>query len=161
MDSGQWTERCEKAREITSHKLTDEWTVVSGQWTERCEEAQMDIKSYKDMIVWQKSMDLAIEIYKLVKLLPKEEIYALSDQMRRAAVSIPSNIAEGQSRNKTKEFIQFLSVARGSNSELFTQLLICEKVGYLSENQTLYAKSASSEISKMLVALINKLSAER
>ena len=139
----------------------DEWTVVSGQWTERCEEAQMDIKSYKDMIVWQKSMDLAIEIYKLVKLLPKEEIYALSDQMRRAAVSIPSNIAEGQSRNKTKEFIQFLSIARGSNSELFTQLLICEKVGYLSENQTLYAKSASSEISKMLVALINKLSAER
>ena len=161
MDSGQWTERCEEAREITSHKLTDEWTVVSGQWTERCEEAQMDIKSYKDMIVWQKSMDLAIEIYKLVKLLPKEEIYALSDQMRRAAVSIPSNIAEGQSRNKTKEFIQFLSIARGSNSELFTQLLICEKVGYLSENQTLYAKSASSEISKMLVALINKLSAER
>ena len=138
-----------------------EWTVVSGQWTERCEEVKMDIKSYKDMIVWQKSMDLAIEIYKLVKLLPKEEIYALSDQMRRAAVSIPSNIAEGQSRNKTKEFIQFLCIARGSNSELFTQLLICEKVGYLSENQTLYAKSASSEISKMLVALINKLSAER
>ena len=135
--------------------------MVSGQWTERCEEAQMDIKSYKDMIVWQKSMDLAIEIYKLVKLLPKEEIYALSDQMRRAAVSIPSNIAEGQSRNKTKEFIQFLSIARGSNSELFTQLLICEKVGYLSENQTLCAKSASSEISKTLVALINKLSAER
>mgnify|MGYP003315047321 CR=1 FL=1 len=60
----------------------------------------MDIKSYRDMIVWQKSMDLAIEIYKLVKLLPKEEIYALSDQMRRAAVSVPSNIAEGQSRNK-------------------------------------------------------------
>jgi four helix bundle protein len=121
----------------------------------------MDIKSYKDMIVWQKSMDLAIEIYKLVKLLPKEETFALSDQMRRAAVSIPSNIAEGQSRNKTKEFIRFLSIARGSNAELFTQLLICEKVGYLSENQTLYAKSASSEISKMLAALINKLSAER
>ncbi|MBQ8259458.1 MAG: four helix bundle protein [Clostridia bacterium] len=121
----------------------------------------MNIKSYQDMIVWQKSMDLAIEIYKLVKLLPKEEIFALADQMRRAAVSIPSNIAEGQSRNKTKEFIQFLSIARGSNSELFTQLLICEKVGYLSANQTLRAKSASSEISKMLVALINKLSEEQ
>jgi len=121
----------------------------------------MDIKSYKDMIVWQKSMDLAIEIYKLVKLLPKEEIYALSDQMRRAAVSVPSNIAEGQSRNKTKEFLQFLSIARGSNAELFTQLLICEKVGYLTEKQTMYAKSTSSEISKMLVSLINKLSAEQ
>ena len=118
-------------------------------------------KSYRDMIVWQKSMDLAIEIYKLVKLLPKEEIYALSDQMRRAAVSVPSNIAEGQSRNKTKEFLQFLSIARGSNAELFTQLLICEKVGYLTEKQTLYAKSTSSEISKMLVSLINKLSAEQ
>jgi len=121
----------------------------------------MDIKSYKDMIVWQKSMDLAIEIYKLVKLLPKEEIYALSDQMRRAAVSVPSNIAEGQSRNKTKEFLQFLSIARGSNAELFTQLLICEKVGYLTEKQTMYAKSTSSEISKMLVSLINKLSTEQ
>ena len=84
----------------------------------------MDIKSYKDMIVWQKAMELAIEIYKLVKLLPKEETYALSDQMRRAAVSIPSNIAEGQSRSGTKEFVQFLSIAKGSNAELFTQLLM-------------------------------------
>ena len=121
----------------------------------------MNIQSYRDLSVWQKSMELTVESYKLVKLLPKEEIYALSDQIRRAAVSIPSNIAEGQSRSKTKEFIQFLSIARGSNSELFTQLLICEKVGYLTEKQTLYAKSLSSEISKMLVSLINKLSEER
>ncbi len=140
--------------------LSGQCLVDSGQKA-ASEGYTMNIKSYKDMIVWQKSMDLAIEIYKLVKLLPKEEIYALADQMRRAAVSIPSNIAEGQSRNKTKEFIQFLSIARGSNSELFTQLLICEKVGYLSANQTLRAKSASSEISKMLVALINKLSEEQ
>ena len=120
----------------------------------------MDIKSYKDMFVWQKAMELAIEVYKLVKLLPKEETYALSDQMRRAVVSIPSNIAEGQSRGGTKEFVQFLSIAKGSNAELFTQLLICEKVGYLTSNQTLSAKSTSSEISKMLSSLINKLSTE-
>ena len=88
--------------------------MVSGQKDAR---TKMDIKSYKDMIVWQKSMELAIEIYRLVKLLPKEETYALSDQMRRAVVSIPSNIAEGQSRGGTKEFVQFLNIAKGSNAE--------------------------------------------
>ena len=79
------------------------------------------VQSFQDLIIWQKAMDLVIEVYNLVKELPKEEQYALSDQMRRAAVSIPSNIAEGQSRNSTKEFIQFLSVAKGSNAELQTQ----------------------------------------
>ena len=79
------------------------------------------VQSFQDLIVWQKATDLVIEVYNLVKELPKEEQYALSDQMRRAAVSIPSNIAEGQSRNSTKEFIQFLSVAKGSNAELQTQ----------------------------------------
>lgn len=79
------------------------------------------VQSIQDLIVWQKAMDLVIEVYNLVKELPKEEQYALSDQMIRAAVSIPSNIAEGQSRNSTKEFIQFLSVAKGSNAELQTQ----------------------------------------
>ena len=67
----------------------------------------MSIQSYKDLKVWQKSMSLVIEIYRLVKLLPKEETYALSDQMRRAVVSVPSNIAEGQARNSRKEFINF------------------------------------------------------
>jgi four helix bundle protein len=85
----------------------------------------MALQSYKDFTVWQKAMDLTVEIYKLVKLLPKEETYALSDQMRRAVVSIPSNIAEGQSRNSDKEFANFLGIARGSNSELETQLQIC------------------------------------
>ena len=84
----------------------------------------MESKGYKQLIVWQKAMDLTVQIYRLVKLLPKEELYALSDQMRRAAVSIPSNIAEGQSRYSNKEFIQFLNIAKGSNAELFTQLLI-------------------------------------
>ena len=68
----------------------------------------MAIRNYKDLIVWQKAMDLVVEIYRLVKLLPKEETYALSDQMRRAAVSIPSNIAEGHSRSFAKEFVNFL-----------------------------------------------------
>ena len=73
--------------------------------------------SYRDLIVWQKTMELTAEVYRVVKLLPKEEIYVLSDQMRRAAISIPSNIAEGQARNSRKEFLQFLAIAKGSNAE--------------------------------------------
>ncbi|MDR0305512.1 MAG: four helix bundle protein [Chitinispirillales bacterium] len=84
----------------------------------------MGIKSYQELIVWQKAMDLAKEIYFLVKKLPKMEMFSLSDQMRRAVVSIPSNIAEGQARNSTKELIRFSAIANGSKAELETQLLL-------------------------------------
>ena len=117
----------------------------------------MKLQSYKDFIVWQKAMDLTVEVYRLVKFLPREETYALSDQMRRAAVSIPSNIAEGQGRNSTKEFINFLAVARGSQTELETQLQICVKLKYFSEDEAGVALSLCEEISKMLNALILKL----
>ena len=70
----------------------------------------MAIQTFKDLVVWQKTMELAVLVYKTTKKLPKEEMYSLTNQMRRAAVSIPSNIAEGQARNSTKEFIQFLSI---------------------------------------------------
>ena len=80
----------------------------------------MAFNSCEDLIVWQKAMDLTTEIYRLIKFLPREETYALSDQMRRAAVSIPSNIAEGHGRNSNKEFANFLSIARGSLTELRT-----------------------------------------
>jgi four helix bundle protein len=111
------------------------------------------IKDYKDLIVWQKAMDLVVEVYVLVKLLPREEVYALSSQIRRAAISIPSNIAEGQARNSSKEFIQFLAIAKGSKAELETQLLLCVKIGYLTDNQIEVAMSLLTEIGKM----INKL----
>ena len=114
-------------------------------------------KSYKDLLVWQKSMALVVEIYRVAKLLPKEELYALSDQMRRAAVSIPSNIAEGQARASQKEFVQFLSIAKGSNAELHTQCLICEKLHYVSEKEIELALSLSSEVGKMLCTLITNL----
>ncbi len=87
---------------------------------------------YKDLKAWQQSMDLVERIYELAKTLPKEETYALSDQLRRAVVSVPSNIAEGQNRNTNKEFIQFLYIALGSISEVETQLMICERLNYLS-----------------------------
>ena len=90
------------------------------------------IKDFKDLIVWQKAMVLVAEVYQLVKKLPQEEHFALSDQIRRAAISIPSNIAEGQGRNSTKEFIRFLAIAKGSKAELETQLLLCVRINYLN-----------------------------
>lgn len=118
------------------------------------------MKNHKDLIVWQKSMLLVEEVYRLVKLLPKEETYALSDQMRRAVVSIPSNIAEGNGRESEKEFLRFLAIAQGSNAEIETQLIICNRLGYVSSQNLRGALSLQEEISKMLRALIQKLSAK-
>ena len=115
------------------------------------------VKSYQDLLVWQKAMELTVEIYRIVKLLPTEERYALSDQMKRAAVSIPSNIAEGQARNSVKEFIQFLSIAKGSNAELQTQCLICRQLQYLPEAELKTALALSDEVGKMLNGLIKNL----
>ena len=117
----------------------------------------MAYQSYKDLTVWQKSMDLTEEVYRLVKKLPKEETYALSDQMRRSAVSVPSNIAEGHGRQSDNEFKNFLSVANGSLSELETQLLICVRLDYLSEADIKYVLSLSNEINRMLTTLILRL----
>ena len=115
------------------------------------------MENYKDLFFWKKSMDLTTAIYKLVKLLPKEETYALSDQMRRSVVSIPSNIAEGHGRGSTREYIQFLNIARGSCFELETQLNACVIIEYVSPNDAKYAFDLLNEICKMLTAMINKL----
>ena len=94
-----------------------------------------------------------MNIYSLVKLLPKEETYALSDQMRRAVISIPSNIAEGRGRNSDKEFVRFLSLARGSLWELATQVEICERLHYIDSDLSKKTAESIIEISKMLKAL--------
>ncbi len=117
----------------------------------------MDVRSYRDLLVWQKAMQIAKMVYFLVKKLPREELFALSNQMRRAAISIPSNIAEGQARNSTKEFLQFLSVAKGSKAELETQLTLCVEINYLSTNDISQIMLLLDEIGKMINALINKL----
>ena len=117
----------------------------------------MAYSSYRELTVWQKAMELAEEVYHLAKKLPKEETYALSDQMRRAAVSVPSNIAEGHGRESKNEFRSFLSIANGSVSELETQLLLCIRLGYLSKADTESALSLSNEINRMLSALILRL----
>lgn len=113
--------------------------------------------NHKELIVWQKAMLLAEMVYKLVKLLPKEELYALSDQMRRAVISIPSNIAEGNARNSTREFLQFLSVANGSLAELETQLLLCTKINYLTMEQIQPTLNLMDELAKMLSGMKNAL----
>lgn len=113
--------------------------------------------SYQELIVWQKAMDVTVEIYRLVKKLPKEELYELSSQMRRAAVSIPSNIAEWHARNSEKEFIHFLSMAQGSKSELETQLLLSVRVHYLSDSDIHHALMLLSETGRLLTALIQSL----
>lgn len=115
------------------------------------------IQDYRELVVWQKAMEVAKQIYLLVKKLPKEEIYALSDQMRRAAVSIPSNIAEGNARNSSKEYAQFLSIARGSKAELETQLLLCKEIGYLTQTEIQPLLVQLKEIGKMISVMIRKL----
>ena len=116
----------------------------------------MAVSNYQNLNVWQKAMDLAAEIYNLVKKLPKEELFSLSNQMRRAAVSIPSNIAEGNGRQTEGEFQHFLRIAKGSAAELETQLLICKKIGYLANTDINLAMDLLTEISKMITALMKK-----
>lgn len=115
----------------------------------------MTLNSYKDLIVWQKSIDLVREVYTTTEGFPKSEVYGLASQMRRSAVSIPSNIAEGYKRKNLKEYIQFLSIADGSSAELETQVII-SKMLYkgieFSKTELLLI-----EVQKMLISLIRKL----
>lgn len=113
------------------------------------------ISSYKDLIVWQKSVELVSKVYEITRLFPEEEKYGLTSQIRRSAVSIPSNIAEGYGRGSSKTYLQFLSIARGSLFELETQFHIARKLNFISVNDDI--EIIISEISRMLNALINKI----
>lgn len=110
--------------------------------------------NYRKMIVWQKAMQLTELTYVAVKKLPKEELYALSSQMRRAVVSIPSNIAEGAGRNTDKDLRHFMTIARGSATELETQLMICEMLRYLSIDDVKPIMILLDEVRRMLSVLI-------
>jgi len=112
---------------------------------------------HKNLLVWQKAMDLVEEVYMLTRLLPKDEHYGLVSQLRRAVVSIPSNIAEGNARKSKKEYIHFLSIARGSKSEVETQLEICLRLKYLNNKQAEAALSLCDEIGRMISKLIINL----
>ena len=115
------------------------------------------MKDYKDLVSWQKSMQLVAEVYRLTKSLPKEETYGLISQVRRAAASIPSNIAEGYGRESTLEYARFLKYARGSMYETETQLYLCEILGYLTTAEIAPALSLCAEIGRMLNTMLRRL----
>lgn len=113
------------------------------------------LKSYKELIVWQKSIELVKEIFILTEKFPKSEIYGIVSQLRRAAVSIPSSIAEGYGRKSSKEYLYFFSIAYGSALEVETQIIICKKLKFASEEDYLAVDSYLLEILKMLNKMTN------
>ena len=115
------------------------------------------INSYKDLIVWQKSIELVVEVYKLTDLYPKGELYGLTSQTCRAAVSIPSNIAEGYARKHRKEYAQFIRIAFSSGAELETQIIIAKKLGYANEIMFARVDPLLLEVMKILNRLGSKL----
>ena len=110
--------------------------------------------SYRDLVAWRKAMNLVTEIYKTTLTFPPYELYGLSNQLRRAAVSIPSNIAEGQARFSSKEFHHFLSLARGSLAEIETQLMVAQNLGYLRPEQNGVLLGEAAELGRILNGLI-------
>ena len=117
----------------------------------------MAIKSYRELIVWQKAMDLVEDVYKKTKGFPREELYGLTSQLRRAVVSVPSNIAEGQGRTSTREFLHHLSIAYGSLCEVGTQILIAHRLGFLETRDVEVLDAMSSEVGRLINGLSNKL----
>jgi four helix bundle protein len=117
----------------------------------------MSGRSYKELLVWQRSMSLVTDIYQSTKNFPKEEVYGLTGQLKRAAVSVPSNIAEGQGRDSVKEFIHHLSIAYGSLMELETQLQIAANLGYLNQAEANEMLEKASEVGRLLNGLSRSL----
>jgi four helix bundle protein len=115
------------------------------------------MKTYRDLIVWQKSMSMVLSIYCETKYFPKEEVYGLTSQIRRSAVSVPSNIAEGYGRSHFSDYIRFLQIASGSLYEFQTQLEIGFQLGYLNKEKYDVINSLSVEVEKMLSSLISKV----
>jgi four helix bundle protein len=131
---------------------SDEWQMMSDE---------QKIRTHKDLVVWQKAIDVVVDIYRMTKSFPKEEVYGLVSQMRRAAVSIPANIAEGAARQSRKEFIQFIHIAMGSLAELETHLIISLRLMYDKENHTQEIRLKLDEIRRMLAGLVQHCKSKR
>ena len=115
------------------------------------------VLSYRDLIIWQKGIDLVLEVYKLSDCLPDKEKYGLCSQMQRAAVSVPANVAEGHGRDSTKEFIRHLSIAKGSLAELETHITIAAKLNFIDQEQFKTFTTSSQEIARMISGLQRSL----
>jgi four helix bundle protein len=127
---------------------------VGEQMTNSMPKAKSGVQTYRELVVCQKGMDLCEICYRLTARLPKGEIYGLVSQIRRAAVSVPSNIAEGFGRDQSGSFIQFLRIGQGSLKELETQVLICQRVGLLTEEEVTKVLSLADELGRMIRSLI-------
>src|SRR5271165_4217955 len=119
----------------------------------------MPVQSYRELIAWQKAMDFTAEVYRATRSFPKDELYGVTSQLRRASVSIPSNIAEGQGRQSTGEFRQFLGHARGSLLETETQILLSERLEYLDRGTAENLLGQAAEVGRILNGLMNSLKA--
>lgn len=128
--------------------ISDQWPVVSEK---------QPLRSYRELKVWQNSVELVTVIYQITASFPKEEMYGLTAQIRRSAISIPSNIAEGAARNSTKEFIRFVDIALGSLAELETQFIIANNLGFVSENSKNESMDSLQDVGKMLNGLKRRL----
>jgi four helix bundle protein len=117
----------------------------------------MKVRHYQELIVWQKAMDLVEEVYKVCRSFPREEIYGLTSQLRRAAVSIPSNVAEGQGRRTTADFLRHLSIAYGSLLEVETQILIATRLNYLAQGNCSKVLKMAGEVGRLLNGLMSSL----
>ena len=114
-------------------------------------------RSYRDLVAWRKAIDLVAEVYRATIGFPREEVFGLTSQMRRAAVSVPSNIAEGQGRHTKREFLHHLSIAYGSLCELETQLLIAKQLGYLQDEPAHHRLQQAAEVGRVVNGLIKSL----
>ena len=130
--------------------MSGEWRVASGE-----------VRHYRDLLVWQKAVDWVETVYAATRAWPQDERFGLTSQIRRAAVSVPSNVAEGCARRSTAEFIRFLSIGRGSLAEVETQIIIATRLGYLDQALQSSLLEAADEISRMLAGLIAKLEERR
>ena len=124
--------------------------MVSGRWPVARE--TMTVKQYSELVAWQKAMELVEDVYQITNGFPKNEVYGLTSQLRRAAVSIPSNIAEGQSRG-SREFVHFLCIAHGSLSEAETQMEIARRLGYLDKERLAAFMQKAAEVGRLIHGL--------
>ena len=118
---------------------------------------QQKRRDYRDLVLWQRAIEMAAEVHRTTLKLPRHEMFGMAAQLRRAAVSVPSNIAEGSGRRTTREFIAFLHIARGSLSELKTQLVLARTIGYLADADLSKSDLLSDEVGRLLNAVIRGL----
>jgi four helix bundle protein len=131
--------------------------VVSDQWSVIGDIQKVSIQGYQDLEVWKKAMDLVVACYRTSERFPNSEAYGLVTQLQRAAVSVPANIAEGQGRNHTKEFLNHLSIAYGSLMEIETHLQIAARLDYVEESSLRTLLAQTAEIGRMLNGLMRSL----